>query len=378
MPSGFCPHMIVDSISCCIRTFQLFMVYVRTSIMKGILGCIIFFFIPFHGNAQLFPGLEGEILEIAIRDTYTPAVLLSEADVKDTLYARIFREEDSVRCIYSGLSRFLPEGIDPSQFLFGTGLETESLNLEHGWPQAKGATEGTPAHVNMHHLFPSRSQINTDRANYPFSDIDDVSTEKWYRKETETNQIPSVQIEAYSEFKPGSFEPRESVKGDIARAMFYFWTIYQSEAQAADPDFFEEQRISLCQWHVQDPVDDFEQLRNDRIAVYQGGKLNPFIIDCTLPHRMYCSEFEECEMVKLKNILESKSQILYDRYEHTVSIQGESQEEWNVWVVDIIGQFIHHETLQTNQASQSFEVPSGLFVVLASTKSGHLVQKFYR
>jgi endonuclease I len=38
------------------------------------------------------------------------------------------------------------------------------------------------------------------------------------------------------------FEPRESVKGDLARAVFYFYTIHKSQA---DDSYFAEQKQTL-------------------------------------------------------------------------------------------------------------------------------------
>ncbi|MEP6793262.1 MAG: hypothetical protein ABJB16_02970, partial [Saprospiraceae bacterium] len=80
-------------------------------------------------RAQLFPGLEGEPLADAIRNEFTPNQLLTFAQAKDTLYARIFIQNDSVKCIYSGLPHYLPGGVDPSQWVFGSGNEVESINL---------------------------------------------------------------------------------------------------------------------------------------------------------------------------------------------------------------------------------------------------------
>ena len=46
----------------------------------------------------------------------------------------------------------------------------------------------------------------------------------------------------------GKFEPRESVKGDIASAVFYFYTMYQEEANEADFEFFESMKEVLISW----------------------------------------------------------------------------------------------------------------------------------
>lgn len=86
------------------------------------------------------------------------------------------------------------------------------------------------------------------------------------------------------------FEPRDDHKGNAARAMFYYYTMYRSEADAADPNFFHLQKATLCQWHLDDPVDSLEWLRTSRIAPFQNNRVNPFVMDCTLPQRCgYCA-----------------------------------------------------------------------------------------
>ncbi|MEY3053095.1 MAG: hypothetical protein RLY31_2880, partial [Bacteroidota bacterium] len=85
-------------------------------------------------------------------------------------------------------------------------------------------------------------------------------------------------------------EPREDHKGNVARAMFYFYTMYREQADDADPDFFDLQRETLCQWHYADPVDSLEHARSLMIAAYQDGLANPFVLDCTTATRSYCSD----------------------------------------------------------------------------------------
>jgi len=242
----------------------------------------------------LYPGLTGEELLQAIRQDYTPTELLTEAQVKDTLYARVFKRQDSVRCIYSGLARYLPPGADPSQWLYGAGTEVQSMNLEHAWPQSLGAGDGTPGNRDMHHLYPSRTQINSTRGNLPFQDIPDVVTKTWYYRDQTLSAIPANGIDEYSEYVAGAFEPREQVKGDIARAMFYFWTIYREFAEAADPFFFQAQQAAFCDWHLADPADQEEIDRTWLIAGYEGNIPNPFILDCTLAERLYCPGSPGC------------------------------------------------------------------------------------
>ncbi|MBC8882575.1 endonuclease [Flavobacterium piscinae] len=45
-------------------------------------------------------------------------------------------------------------------------------------------------------------------------------------------------------------------------------------------------KTTLLQWHNQDPVDQIEMERNNKIKLYQGND-NPFIIDATLAERLF-------------------------------------------------------------------------------------------
>lgn len=345
------------------------------------LWVLIFFFLCYlHqvGHAQLFPGLDGDPLVEAIRNEFTPGQLLNDTQIKDTLYARIFINQDSVRCIYSGLPRFLPAGVDPSQWLFGSGSEVGSLNLEHGWPQAKGAAEGTNGNMDMHHLYPSRTAINSDRANFPLVEINDDLTQKWYFMDQEMASKPVFNIDAYSEFRTGSFEPRESVKGDMARAMFYFWTIYREDAVAADPFFFDIQKENLCEWHLQDPADAFETIRNERIAQYQDGKMNPFILDCSLVKRAYCEALPACEVVSSQVLNVEDHRIHYFPSLRQISITGEVEGDvWQLGVFDLMGRYLITEELRTNFPGIPVHLSSGIYIAYAVQGQKWLIHKFF-
>ena len=61
----------------------------------------------------------------------------------------------------------------------------------------------------------------------------------WFWQNYASSSTPSSNIDQYSESDDDLFEPREDVKGDVARIMFYFYTIYQN---VADPGFFSVQK----------------------------------------------------------------------------------------------------------------------------------------
>lgn len=236
----------------------------------------------------LFPSLEGNALLQAVQKQYTPAQVLGYGPARDLMYGKIDNTRDTVCGIYSGHCRYLPPGSDPSQALYQDG-SADGINCEHVWPRSKGAKSGN-AKSDMHHLFPTRLAVNAARGNAPFAEIPDELTEHWYRADEERARTPNRFADAYSESTGEQFEPREGRKGDIARAMFYFYTIYRKEALEADPLFFQIQRETLLLWHQLDPADKQEIGRTQAIARYQGGKPNPFVIDPSLAERLYGAE----------------------------------------------------------------------------------------
>lgn len=239
---------------------------------------------------SVFPGLSGDELTDSVASNYRPGVVLDYANARDTLYASILSlEDDSLRCIYSGYTLYLDPAQDPTQYIYQNGTSL-GMNTEHAYPQSKGAADGNPR-SDMHHLFPARIPVNEARGDAPYKEIPDAQTQKWFRGTQVLTSIPAQGKDGYSESRVGiDFEPRESVKGDLARAIFYFYTVYRSQANAADPNYFESQRLTLCQWQKQDPADSAELIKTWRIAPYQDGKPNPFVLDCTLAHRCWCPE----------------------------------------------------------------------------------------
>jgi hypothetical protein len=195
--------------------------------------------------------------------------------------------DDSLRCIYSDRAVYVPQGKDPSQAVFMNG---DGINLEHLWPQSKGAGDGTAGQSDMHHLVPSRVDINSIRENNPFSESADDQTDTWYFLNYSMMSIPKDMIELYSEADELVFEPREDRKGDIARALFYFYAIHNEDA---DRSFFDQQLPTLCSWHIADPVDERELTRAEKIRAYQGN-INPFLLDCSLPARAFCGPEYNC------------------------------------------------------------------------------------
>lgn len=246
-------------------------------------------FAPSKGLSQiqeeLFPNLTGNALLNALQVNFSATGQLDYGIARDTMFLYVWRKNGKLACQYTDFEVNLPDGVDPTEFAFDQGI-----NTEHLYPRSKGAAAGN-AVADMHHLYPTRENVNSDRASLPFAEINDSQTNKWYYlAQTRTSPPPTSERDAYSESTGAAFEPREVRKGDIARAMMYFYTIYRDQANAEDPTFFSQQLETLCDWNDMDPVDADEYQRTLIIERFQGNK-NPFVLDCTLASRLnYCSE----------------------------------------------------------------------------------------
>ena len=248
-------------------------------------------------RAQIQPGLTGEPLRQGLVSDYAPATVLSEAASKDTLYAVIDRTnvggQDGVLGLYT--NHFVPfdcnPSCDPSQDVFNNNA---GINQEHTWPRSEGAGSGN-AERDMHHLFPTRVVVNSDRASLPFGESDDGSTTTWYYLDQSQGTAPPVATRDLWSERQGMtlFEPRESVKGDVARALFYFYTIYGPDGtDQANTTFFDTMKETLLDWHEADPATPDEEARSLRVANYQATNssepaINPFVHDATLVRRAY-------------------------------------------------------------------------------------------
>ena len=278
------------------------------------------------------PGLTRESLFNYLSTNYKTSTTLGYNQARDVMYSIIDLEDDNtLKGIYTNYTITIDPNQDPRP-----QTNAQNMNCEHSWPQSMGAGS-EPQKSDLHHLYPCRGNVNSSRGNKPYAEIDDNDTDKWWRFDYYETSIPSQYIDEFSEVDNdnGKFEPREVVKGNIARGMFYFFTIYNDEA---DHNFFEEQKDFLNLWDKQDPVDDIELARTLSIASYQDDIVNPFVIDSTLVKRIWY--FNCYENVTPQELIEH---IIGDNnYEATIDINSDSR----INIIDLI-YILHRETGET-------------------------------
>ena len=233
-----------------------------------------------QAQTTLYPGQSGTSLLSSVRSGYTPTQTLGYGPARDALYAYEDQSPEGLCGVYTQFCISLAPGADPSSDAYQKGI-----NAEHTWPQSLGAGS-EPARSDMHHLFPSKANVNSARGSDPLVEIADASATMWYRGGSQQSATPGSNLAEWSEDGAGAFEPRHDHKGDAARAVFYFRAIYDGVLSSSGRAFFDAMADDLIVWHYADPVSAEEAARSAWIAGQQGRE-NPFVLDSTLARRAY-------------------------------------------------------------------------------------------
>ena len=139
-------------------------------------------------------------------------------------------------------------------------MQPDFWNREHVWPKSHGEFDNgdpfeEPAYSDAHNLKPIDSSMNTFRGEKDFDNGGSIV----FNGDVETSCYSTTT----------TFEPRDEVKGDIARIIFYMDVRY--EGGSGEPNLVVVDGLTtypypqigdkstLLQWHEQDPPDAFEK-----------------------------------------------------------------------------------------------------------------------
>lgn len=171
---------------------------------------------------------------------------------------------NNVILIYTGRSQ-------AKTFNSSGNSDPDAWNREHTWPKSHGfPDESDWAYTDIHHLRPEDASVNSTRGNKDFDNGGSVIGEA-----------------AGNYTDADSFEPRNPIKGDIARIMFYMDVRYNSGDNTGTENLTLVnftgtsganlgKVCALLAWHNQDPVSQEEINRHSRIVSRQGNR-NPFV-----------------------------------------------------------------------------------------------------
>jgi endonuclease I len=156
------------------------------------------------------------------------------------------------------------------------GNDPSDWNREHVWAKSHGnfGTAQGPG-TDVHHIRPTDVSVNSRRGNLDF----DIGGTEYIDGDGPTGCYVN----------DDSWEPRDEVKGDVARMIFYMAVRYEGDNDEPDLEVvdyipsspnnepYHAKLSTLLEWHTEDSVDAWEQSRNEKIYEDWQHNRNPFI-----------------------------------------------------------------------------------------------------
>ncbi|MBQ1371893.1 MAG: endonuclease [Oscillospiraceae bacterium] len=158
------------------------------------------------------------------------------------------------------------------------------------WPDERGNFLQDGAGRDLHHLRPTNAGVNGVRDELCFGNVRETlqEYETYY-----VDERPVLWYQKNWNSGIGLVEPRDEVKGDVARILLYVWTVYggpngenqnlwvDQSPSGSGVEFNSGKRVIasralLLDWCLRDPVDTWELGRNDVVQSIQGNR-NVFI-----------------------------------------------------------------------------------------------------
>ncbi|MCA1763656.1 MAG: endonuclease [Cryomorphaceae bacterium] len=302
---------------------------------------------------SLFTFLATSVSQAQISDYYNDAIDLSDDELKTALHNiidghqqfpyssggtdtwDILKQTDrdpdnsqNVILIYTGNS------VNGAQeFNGGSGW-----NREHVWPQSRGNFGTSPGPgTDTHCLRPSNIQVNADRGSKFFANC--VNCTPVINQGQETGN--------FIDEPNSSFEPRDAIKGDIARMLFYMAVRYEG-GSGPDLELIDNILVEgnnpplmgvvsdLLEWNEEDPVDDFEINRNEVVFGYQGNR-NPFVDHPELAEHIWGDLMGETWPFTMSTFTETPRvfNVYPNPTDGNITISGKWE---SAWVFDVTGQ----------------------------------------
>ena len=245
------------------------------------LRCLLFLFFSHLANAAVpagyynaTAGLTGTALRSTLHNIIRGHKPVSYTNTRFSLMVTDQDPADSSRVIliYTGESK---DGVND----WTANNPTDGWNREHLWPNSLGIDSVLPLYSDLFNLRPCDENVNSSRDNL-YYDESTVGSTGYHN--------PAFVEAPLCTRDSDSWEPPESMKGDIARSLFYMDVRYEGDSGENNLQLTDNTALisstasymgrlsTLLIWHILDPVSDAERLRNERVQAQQGNR-NPFI-----------------------------------------------------------------------------------------------------
>ena len=278
------------------------------------------------------------------------------------------QNHDNMILVYTGRSQdkgYRDGSGNYSQYENGNGTQNNSWNREHVWPKSHGfPDEDDNAYTDVHNLKPSDRSVNSSRGT---KDYDYGGSQHSEATDCLTDS--------------DSWEPSDSVKGDIARILFYMVVRYDPGYDHNNNSFDLElvdyttpgnndpilgKLSSLIQWHFDDPVDDFEINRNEVIFGFQQNR-NPFIDHPNLVNFLWGENIGQSwnENLSVNNFNLDEDLIIFPNPSNGVLNFTNTIQNGKIEIISLTGQKILEKNV-ANINSFRLDIDSGVYLLKIS------------
>jgi len=287
---------------------------------------------------------------------------------KEVLFQTLDNVGGNVTCVYTGQ-------------VYNVGYSytgSSNPNTEHTYAQSWFTGSDTnKKKSDLHHLFVTNSTVNSSRGNYPFDVVANHSSATVYYTNTPRQSYRGTNASGRT-----VFEPADQFKGNIARALLYFYTRYSGESLS-------QQNVdmlpTLLQWHVADPPDAAEVTRNNGVFAYQNNR-NPYVDHPEFVGRIWGTANADYEMVMGLDDLQI-DRVYPNPFSSGLAISMESKNaaSCSTTIYNLKGQKVYYEmvTIPAGKSEWNWNgldkngtpAPSGLYFVAVDNGSEREVKR---
>jgi deoxyribonuclease-1 len=284
---------------------------------------------------------------------------------KAQLFQQLENHNGYVTCIYTG-----------REFNVGYNYTgSNDPNTEHVYAQSWfSSSESSIKKADLHHLFPSDMRTNSSRSNYPIFTVANHNNADVYYTSTPWQSYRGQCATGHT-----VFEPADQSKGNIARALLYFYVRYN--------DSLVQQYVNmlpvLIEWSNSDPPDAHEIARNQGIYEFQGNR-NPFIDHPEYVDRIWNYSSSDDETVPATAGLLLKG--VYPNpfaAQATFQVDSKQAQKAELSVFDIRGRKVHSKEVLLHTGDNrlswdSQDLEAGVYLLRISTGADYITTKIVK
>lgn len=351
--------------------------------IKSILFLTLFFLLLGHLYSQIPPnyyssaiGLRGDTLKDSLNNIIDGHIEFpytsSNTDCWDVL-KQADKDPNNSNNVIGVYSRFSMNG--PLEY-----NNAQGWSREHVWAKSRGnfgtsRGEGT----DLHNLFAADISTNSARNNRNF----DIGNTRYIDNGGTYNGT----TDAYTSSTQWIWEPPDSLKGDIARVIFYMDVRYEGENGELDLEVADTllsntdqspihgNARTLYQWHLIDTVSMAERRRNDTIFKFQQNR-NPFVDHPEFVEYIYRSRFGTS--TKLNEVDDSESINIYPNPSNSFFTIKSNERIREIQMIDVNGRVVLNKRVDSNSVEidiSSFE--KGVYTIQSFLTNGKVVGRKY-